>query len=123
MREVPELGEELGRKGLHNGVWSRVMPTPSSFGYGLSEDNCSGTVLLNWSWGALIGVVDSSSIFSPSTVTTASVGEASLSKWTWERTREGSASIVSNCGANSSSVVPLPGLEGDRRRRAGRSGV
>lgn len=49
VREVPESARSLGYGAVSMyGGWSRVMPEPSSFGYGFSEDNYDGVVRLDW---------------------------------------------------------------------------
>jgi hypothetical protein len=58
---VPESGEQLGHGAVDiYGGWGRVMPRPESFGYGFSEHNYSGTVLLDWTVTAQLWAIDPS---------------------------------------------------------------
>lgn len=60
VREVPETGEGLGHPAVDiYGGWGRVMPRPGGFGYGFSEHNYGGTVLLDWTVTAELWAVDS----------------------------------------------------------------
>lgn len=59
VRKVPESGEELGHGAVDiYGGWERVMPGPGGFGYGFSEHNYGGTVLLNWTVTAELWTID-----------------------------------------------------------------
>lgn len=60
IQEVPEeAGKALGRGAVDiYGGWGRVMPKPTGFGYGFSEHNYSGTVLLGWTITAELWTVD-----------------------------------------------------------------
>lgn len=59
VREVPESVKSLGYGAVSiYGGWSRVMPEPSSFGYGFSESNYDGAVRLDWTVTASLWTVD-----------------------------------------------------------------
>ena len=59
VREVPETGKGLGHPVVTiYGGWERVMSSPGGFGYGFSEHNYGGTVLLDWTVTAELWAVD-----------------------------------------------------------------
>lgn len=62
VHEVPESGEPLGHPAvdIYGGSrFTQVMPRPQEFGYGFSEHNYGGTVLVDWTVTAQLWAVTS----------------------------------------------------------------